>query len=231
MSAPSIAPPDTDESVWLSTLFGNAGKARMWRACSRFFLAAFVLALLVHVWNISADLQARRTWPSANGEIVSAEQRDDTNVALRRGSIRGRTRYWVEYEVRFAVPENQCTTGIRYTGPSENPMLCEGNVRTRSTYSTAEVYQWMIHGYYRNEPVKVQYNPSGPEIKIVGESVWLRYNFDQLMLNVLWVIVFGALHAFAQRRLEYFKRHPEAEAVLPQSDTADKYKLTTLDLS
>src|SRR5581483_4228104 len=99
------------------------------------FLLAGILGLLDHAWNISSDLQARHTWPIANGEIVSAEQRDDSNLSLKQSSLSNRTRYWVEYEVRFAAPENQCRTGIIYTGPSET-MPCHGIVRTRSTQST-----------------------------------------------------------------------------------------------
>jgi hypothetical protein len=44
--------------------------------------------------------------------------------------------------------------------------------------STYRAYDWLIHGYHVNERVKVLYNPNGPEIKIAGESIWLRYNID-----------------------------------------------------
>ena len=43
--------------------------------------------------------------------------------------------------------------------------------------------------------------PNGPEIKIAGESIWLRYNFDRLILNIVWVIGFFARYAFSHRRL------------------------------
>ena len=215
----------------MTACFPNAGYARLWKTFAGLFLLAGVVGLLDHAWKISTDLHARGTWPVANGEIVSDEQRDDSNLSLKAGSLSNRTRYWVEYEVRFAVPENQCHTGIIYTGPSET-MPCHGIVRTRSTQSSHRAYEYLIHGYKRDEPVKVLYNPNGPEIRIVGESIWLRYNFDRLALNVLWVIGFFALYAFARRRLDYFKTHPEAKTLPPDPASADdKYKLTDLGLS
>jgi hypothetical protein len=163
---------------------------------------------------------------------VSANQTDDDENPSLKVSLSDRKRYWVEYEVRFAVPADQCRTGIIYTGPPET-MPCHGIIRTRSTQSTYRAYDWLIHGYHVNEPVKVLYNPRGTEIKIAGESIWLRYNTDRLMLNALWVLVFFGLYASAQRRLEYFRSHPEAETVPPQSHSPadDRYKLTDLDLS
>jgi Protein of unknown function (DUF3592) len=160
------------------------------------FLAAGIFGLVDRVATISADLHARRTWPSVDGEIVSANQTDDDANPSFKVSLSDRKRYWVEYEVRFAVPEEQCRTGIIYTRPSET-MPCYGIIRTRSTQSTYRAYDWLMHGYHVNERVKVLYNPNGPEIKIAGESIWLRYNTDRLMLNALWVLVFFALCALA----------------------------------
>ena len=104
---------------------------------------------------------------------------------------------------------------------------------TRSTQSSHRAYAWLIHGYQVNERVKVLYNPNGPDIKIAGESIWLRYNTDRLMLNALWVLVFFVLYAFAQRRLAYFRSHPEAETVSTQPDCPadDGGRLTDLGLS
>ncbi|HET6932974.1 MAG TPA: DUF3592 domain-containing protein [Candidatus Acidoferrum sp.] len=196
------------------------------------FLAAGVLGLLDRVATISADLHARHAWPSADGAIVSANQTDDDANPSLKVSLSDPKRYWVEYEVRFAVPEDQCRTGIIYTGPPET-MPCHGIIRTRSTQSTYQAYAWLIHGYHVNERVRVLYNPNGPEIKIAGESIWLRYNTDRLILNALWVLVFFGLYASAQRGLAYFRRHPEAETVptQPGSPADDRDTLTDLDLS
>jgi Protein of unknown function (DUF3592) len=229
---PLAPPPETDESGWVTTLFPNPGHARLLKVMAGIFLAAGIFGLVDRVATISADLHARRTWPSVDGEIVSANQTDDDANPSFKVSLSDRKRYWVEYEVRFAVPEDQCRTGIIYTGPSET-MPCHGIIRTRSTQSTYRSYDWLIHGYHVNERVKVLYNPNGPEIKIAGESIWLRYNTDRLMLNALWVLVFSLLYAFAQRRLSYFRSHPEAETVptQPGSPTDDRDNFTDLDLS
>ncbi len=232
MPTTTIAPPTgTDESGWLTACLPNSGRARLLKVMAGIFFAAGILGLVNRVASISADLNARRTWPSADGEIVSANQADDDTNPSLRVSLSDRKRYWVEYEVRFAVPADQCRAGNIYTGPSET-MPCHGIIRTRSTQSTYRAYDWLVHGYHVNEPVKVLYNPRGPEIKIAGESIWLRYNTDRLMLNAFWVLLFFGLYAFAQRRLEYFRSHPEAETVPPQPITPDdRYKLTDLDLS
>ncbi len=196
------------------------------------FLAAGIFGLVDRVATIFADLHARRTWPSVDGEIVSANQTDDDANPSFKVSLSDRKRYWVEYEVRFAVPEDQCRTGIIYTGPSET-MPCHGIIRTCSTQSTDRAYDWLIHGYHVNDQVRVLYNPNGPEIKIAGESIWLRYNTDRLLLNGLWVLVFFGLYIFAQRRLWYFRSHPEAETMPTRlgSPADDRDRLTDLDLS
>lgn len=196
------------------------------------FLAAGVFGLVDRVATISADLHARQTWPSADGAIVSANQTDDDANPSLKVSLSDRKRYWVEYEVRFAAPEDQCRTGIIYTGPPET-MPCHGIIRTRTTQSTYRAYAWLIHGYHVNERVRVLYNPNGPEIKIADESIWLRYNTDRLMLNAVWVLVFFGLYTFAKRRLAYFRSHPEAETVptQPGSPADDKDTLRDLDLS
>ena len=229
---PIAPPPETDESGWVTTLFPNSGHARLVKVMAGIFLAVGIFGLVDRVATIFADLHARRTWPSVDGEIVSANQTDDDANPSFKVSLSDRKRYWVEYEVRFAVPEDQCRTGMIYAGQSET-MPCHGIIRTRSTQSTYRTYDWLIHGYHVDERVKVLYNPNGPEIKIAGESIWLRYNTDRLMLNSLWVLVFFGLYAFAQRRLSYFRSHPEAETVptQPGSPADDRDRLTDLDLS
>lgn len=233
MSIPTIAPPTgKDESGWVTTFFPNSGYTRLWKVVAGIFLAVGIFGLVDRLATISADLHARHTWPSADGAIVSANQTDDDANPSLKVSLSDPKRYWVEYEVRFAVPEDQCRTGIVYTGPPET-MPCHGMIRTRSTQSTFRAYAWLIHGYHVNERVRVLYNPNGPEIKIAGESIWLRYNTDRLMLNAVWVLVCFGFYAFAQRRLAYFRSHPEAETVptQPSSRADERDRLTDLDLS
>src|SRR5438445_13765832 len=79
------------------------------------------------------------------------------------------TRYWVEYEVRFAVPADQCKTGT-VSADEQGSMPCRGIVRTRSTSSPYAVYDWLSHGYQRNSHVQILHDPNGPDVKIAGES-------------------------------------------------------------
>jgi len=228
MSTASITPPAADQPVWSSTLFGNAGYCRLWKLVAAVFLIAGIVGLLDHAWTITSDLEARRTWPSADGNIISAEQRDDSKLSLKSGSLSNRTRYWVEYEVEFAVPQSQCRTGAVYVEPNGRTS-CHAIVRTRSTQSTRQAFEWLLHGYSLSQPVTVLYNLNGQEVKIAGESIWIRYNLETLIGNVLWVIVFFSVYLFARSRLEYFKSHPEAESAPQEPQSADK--LTSLDLS
>jgi hypothetical protein len=173
--------------------------------CRGLFFAIGLLGFLVHIWDISADLRARRNWPIAHGEIVSAKQRDDSAISLKARSMSSRTRYWVEYEVSFVLPEDRCRNAISDT--SENGVSCRGIVRRRSTQSAHECCQWLTRGYHPDEPVQVLYNRNGADIKIAGESIWLRFNFDQLTVNVLWLLAFGVLYHFSQHRLHHFQNH------------------------
>jgi len=217
-----------------ATVFANPGNARLWKFIAGLFLLAGCLGLAERLWTLSADVYARKTWPSVDGEILSASQQDDRDFSRRAGSINGRTRYWVEYEVAFAVPAGQCRTGIVYEGPAEN-MPCHGIVKTRSTQSTTTVFRWFLHGYHARQKVKVLWDPAGSrstDIKIAGESVWLWYNTDRLVLSLVWVLAFGALYASSRGRLKYFKTHPEKNTWPPAAVEGPRpeNELTKLDL-
>lgn len=215
----------------MSGLFANSGQARMWRFGAALFLFAGCVGLTERIWTLSADLYARKTWPMAEGEIISASEQDDTDLSRRSGSIRGHTRYWVEYEVAFAVAAEQCRTTMVYEGPGES-RPCHGIIDTRSTQSSARAFQWLLHEYYVHEPVKVLWDPAGTgrtDIKLAGESIWLRYNTDRLFLSLCWVLAFGGLYVFSCKRLEYFQSHPEQEVWL-QAAEQDEEQLTTLDI-
>ena len=232
MSSHFIPPsPGNTEPDSVPRLLANSGQARLVKVLAGVFLAAGMLGLADRAWFFSADLHARHTWPTAQGEIVSANQTDDDEQPSFKVSIRDRKRYWVEYEVRFALAEQQCRTGI-YAGSAE-PMGCRGMVRTRSTQSSHQAYGWLLHGYHVNQPVTILYSPDSSQIKIAGEPIWLRYNLERLILNALWVLVFSGVYAFANRREAYLRCHPEAETLTKEPDCRadDRYKLTDLGLS
>lgn len=219
----------------MTALMPNAAYVRLWRLVAGIFLLVGVAGLFERVWVLTADLHARYTWPVADGQIISAKQQDDSETP---GRMRGHTRYWVEYEVRFAVPAERCRTGMIY-GDSSGPMPCYGVVQTRSTQSTAEVYDWYLHGFHVNEPVKVFWNPEGTasnEIKIADEPIWLRYNFGRLIFNTIWVIGFGSLYVFCRKQLAYFANHGRGgrtglQPLVPLDSAGENSQLTDLDLS
>jgi hypothetical protein len=109
MSTSTIAPPTgRDESGWFTACFANSGRARLLKGIAGMFLAAGIFGLVDRVANISPDLNARRTWPTADAEIVSANQTDDDANPSLKVSLSDHKRYWVEYEVRFAVAAEEC---------------------------------------------------------------------------------------------------------------------------
>lgn len=218
-----------DEPIWMSTLFPNTGYVRLWRAVVRLFLSFGVLAAGVQIWKIAGEIEARNTWPASPGKIVSSQIEDDSDM---RGKTidRRHTHFWVEYEVTFAVAEDQCRTGIFNGGPP-NSLPCVGKVRTRSTRSSHEARRWMNERYGSDGSITVLHNPSGPEIKIAGSSIWLFYGWTNTALAAFWLIGWWFLHAFLQRRLDYLQRHPEAETNPSNQTGPDKYELTDLDLS
>ena len=221
-------------SMLLAALMPNAAYARLWKLMAGIFLVAGILALTERVWVLTSDLHARHTWPVAEGEIVSAKQQDDSEIP---GRLRGHTRYWVEYEVRFAVSPERCRTGIIYEGPSES-MPCHGIVRTRGTQSTAEVFQWFLHGFQVNEHVKVLWNPEGTastDVKIAEESIWLRYNFGGLIFSLFWTLGSGMVYLFSRRELLNPARRDEDEGhgqeAVAREGPCNNNELTDLDLS
>ena len=215
----------------------NAAYARFLKFLSGIFLFVGLLILSERVWTLGFDFHARRTWPVAEGQIVSAKQEDDSDLSRKSGSLSGRTRYWVKYEVSFALQPERCRTGVIYEGPSET-MPCHGFVQTRSTQSSAEAFQWFLHGYQLNQSVKVLWNPQGTmstDIKIVDESIWLRYSFPRLIFSLIWVLSFGSLFLFSLRQLAYFRSHPaeesEKQRATPRGTPEDNDQFTNLDLS
>jgi hypothetical protein len=173
----------------------TAGSARLWRAVTGVFLAIGLLAAANIFWTVGTDLHARQFWPQASGELTSISEQSSVGVA--RASRR--TRYWVQYVVRFVVPAGQCRTGVTEPGES-GQTACIGTVRTRSTQSSSTAGAWMKESFHERA-VKVRYDPDGSDIKIEGESVWLRYPWDSIGVVAIWLFTFGYGFTLARRRL------------------------------
>ena len=196
MTEPSM----DNEPAILDRLAPTATSAQLWRAVTGLFLAVGLIALANALWIVSADLYARQSWPRVPGQIMSISEKSSAGTA--RASRR--TRYWVEYGVGFVVPPARCKTGV--TEGSDGALaVCVGTVRTRSTQSASTAGTWMRDGV-RDTSVQVLYDPNGPGIKIVGESLWLRYPWDSIAVTVVWVVVFGVGFSIARRRLHVLKR-------------------------
>jgi len=211
LASNTSAPPAEDSGI-IAQILPNRGTAGFFRWIIRIFLAIFLLAAMVQAWDIYAELHVRRTWPVANGQIVSVTQRDSKGFP---GYANKRTRYWVEYEVRFAVPASQCKTGAIH-GETDS-MTCSGIVRTRSTDSPSAAYQWLNQGYRLNSHVQVLHDPNGPGVKIAGESAWLVYRWDKICTLGGLLAFFLIAHAVVQRRLEYLETLPEKYTAPPQT--------------
>ena len=116
--------------------------------------------------------------------------------------------YFVEYEVRFAVPAEQCLTDTTFV-IDEKPPLCEGIARTRTTDSQALANTWAERHHF-NEAVGVLHDSSGPGVKIVGEPVSLVYPWKEIFGMSGWMIFFLTLLIITQRRLQYLETLPDA---------------------
>src|SRR2546421_11064156 len=111
MSSTNIsAPAPADDTGFLAQLLPNRGRVTFLRGLIRIFLAVGVLAGLSLIWDVYRDLHERHTWPVADGAVVSASQKDSKGLAGATTTEK-HTRYWVEYELRFAAPAHQWKTG------------------------------------------------------------------------------------------------------------------------
>src|SRR5438876_34658 len=81
MSSTNIsAPAPADDTGFLAQLLPNRGRVTFLRGLIRIFLAVGVLAGLSVIWDVYRDLHARHTWPVADGEVVSASQKDSKGL-------------------------------------------------------------------------------------------------------------------------------------------------------
>jgi len=115
--------------------------------------------------------------------------------------------YFAEYEVRFAVPAEQCLTGTTFIIDREPP-LCEGVARTRTTDSEALANSWGERHRF-NPAVGVLHDPNGPGVKIVGEPASLVYPWREIIGMSGWMIFFSTFLVITQRRLQFLKTLPE----------------------
>ncbi len=200
-SLPSSQP--VNESAFFRVLMPNRGRTRFLRGAVLLFLAFGALGSLSVTVRVLSEFYARHRWPVAQGVVTAAEVKSYTGPSSRDHVAH----YFVEYEVRFAVPTDQCLTGTIY-GDEREPLPCWGIVRTRSTDSSATANAW-LERHRLNSSVGVLHDPSGPEVKIVGESPWLVYPVKGILTMSAWIAFFLTFLNITQRRLQFLETLPE----------------------
>lgn len=181
------------------------------RAVILLFLAGGALGWIAIVARVVSEFHARHSWPVAQGYVTDVHVRSYTGPSSRDRV----SHYFVEYEVRFAVPPEQCLTGTTFVTDGKPP-LCEGIARTRTTDSEELANSW-LERYRFNPAVGILHDPEGPRVKIVGEPVYLVYPWKDIFGMSGWMIVFSTLLIITQRRLRYLETLPEDYDASPPS--------------
>lgn len=200
MATTNIAPSDSaNENNFYKILLPNRGRTKFARAVVFLFLAVGVVVWVALTARILSEIYARHSWPVVEGHVT------DVRVKSFKGpsSKDHVSHYFVEYEVRFSVPVEQCLTGMTFVSNGQSP-LCEGIARTRTTDSPTLANTWAERHRF-NPSVGVLHDPNGPGIKIVGEPVYLVYPWKDISVMSAWMIFFLILLAITQSRLKYLE--------------------------
>jgi hypothetical protein len=202
-----------NDSAFLTALLPNRGRARFVRGAILLFLAGGTLGWIAIAARVIAEFHARHSWPVAQGYVTGVHVKSFTGPSLRDHV----SHYFVEYEVRFAVPAEQCLTGTTVVIDGK-PAWCEGIARTRTTDSEALANRWFERHRF-NAAVGVLHDPNGPGVKIVGEPAYLVYPWKEIIGMSGWMIFFSTLLIITQRRLQYLETLPENYDASPPSQS------------
>jgi hypothetical protein len=216
-----------NESSFFLALMPNRGRTRFLRGAVRFFLGVGVLGCLSVGVSVFLEFYARYSWPVAQGEVVAADVK-----ASEGGTGRQHFRnYYVEYQVRFAVPANECLTGTTSSDQQEH-LPCWGIVRTRNTRSSSTAADWLMRQRF-NSAVGILHDPNGPGLKIADESPWLVYPWTEIFTMFIWMGLFLTFLNITQRRLQYLETLPDDydESPPPSSQPPGPNDLIDLKLS
>ena len=189
---PSSLP--ANDSGFLSGLIPDSDRGRFLRAAVLLFLALSSVGYFLLLGELFAEFQARHNWPVARGEVVSCEEKTGEGV------LRRRTVYWMECEVRFDVPADQCQTGITAADPWDR-YPCYGIVRSPSTTSWGVTNGW-TNPQFLSTPKRILHNPHGPDVKLADESAWLAYRLPNILTMSAWMIVCILFLAMIQWRIQ-----------------------------
>jgi hypothetical protein len=190
------SPPESD-SRFLSELIPNRDRARFLRAASLLFLGFSSVGFVLMLHAFVAEFRARHNWPVARGEIVSCEEKTGERMPRRK------TIYWMQCEVRFAVPADQCLTGITAADKRE-PYPCYGTILSPSTTAWGVTNGW-TSPQFLSTPKRILHDPDGPDVKLADESAWLAYDLPQFLVMSAWMIACLVSLAAIQWRIGVLK--------------------------
>jgi len=193
----SASSPPSDDCGFLSDLITNSDRGRFLRAAVLLFLAFSSVGFLLLTKTFVEEYRARHSWPVARGEVVSCA--DKTGEGSRRKPL-----YWMECEVRFEVPVDQCLTGTTAAGTRE-PYPCYGTIRSPSTTAQGTTFGW-TNPQFLSAPKRILHNPNGPEVRFADEPVWLAYDLANLLMMSGWMIVCLVLLAMIQWRIRVIEQ-------------------------
>jgi hypothetical protein len=191
------------DNPFFIALMPNRGRTKFLRGAVFLFLVGGALGWVAIGSQVFSEYHARHSWPIAQGYVTDVTVKSYTGPSTRDRV----SHYFVQYEVRFAVPEEQCLTGETFVA-EQKPLLCVGIARTRTTNSQALANAWFERHRF-NTAVGVLHDPSGPSVKIVGEPAYIVYPWKEVFGMSGWMIFFFTLLMITQRRLEYLMSLPE----------------------
>ena len=200
MSTPSSPLPFDNDNGIVASAMPNRGRTKFLRGVAGLFLIFGVMGSISVGVEALVEFHARHSWPIAQGIVIMQDVKSNQDLP---GNLSRHTTYWAEFEVRFSVPADHCLTGEIYDNDGD-PMRCGGVIRTRPTDSPRTAYDLLSH-HLRNSSVAILHDPSGPDIRIAGESPWLVYRWDKVLVMFVWMAFFLPFFIITQRRLRYLQ--------------------------
>src|SRR6266436_5954211 len=122
-SLPSSQP--VNDSNFFTALMPNQGRTRFVRCAILLFLGCGALAWIVIAVRTFSEFHARHSWPVAQGRVTAVKVKSYTGPSSRDHV----SHYFVEYEVRFAVPAEQCLAGTTFVIDREPHYVGESRAR------------------------------------------------------------------------------------------------------
>src|SRR5947209_7579377 len=199
MSTPeTLSLPPASDSGFLSGLIPNRDRGRFLRAAVLLFLVFSSVGCFLLLDEFLEEFQARHNWPVARGEVVSCEEKTGERMPRRR------TVYWMECEVRFDVPADQCLTGVT-AAEIRDPYPCFGIAHSPPTTQFGVTNGWS-NPQFLSTPKNILHDPHGPQVKFADESAWLAYDLPNILMMSGWMIVLLVSFAIIQWRIHVIEK-------------------------